>query len=129
MSGQPLLLCLQLDNVKGELLERFKVLPVLSSRVSELENNNDELREKNRQMEQKLGAMQVRSAAVLPRSRTGYHGPRPGGGRTSCGRDLGRPRSIFGPEAVRLGQCEPNSRNPVSTLKDPGELSGSARAL
>lgn len=58
---------LQLDDVKGELLERFKVLPVLSSRVSELESNNDELREKNRQMEQKLGTMQVKPAPRLPR--------------------------------------------------------------
>lgn len=56
----------QLDDVKGELLERFKVLPVLGGRVSELESNNDELREKNRQMEQKLGAMQVKRAK-LPR--------------------------------------------------------------
>lgn len=63
-------LCLQLDDVKGELLERFKVLPVLSSRMSELENNNDELREKNRQMEQKLGAMQVKLATLLPGSHT-----------------------------------------------------------
>lgn len=55
---------LQLDDVKSELLERFKVLPVLSSRVSELESNNDELREKNRQMEQKLGTMQVKRAAT-----------------------------------------------------------------
>uniref|UniRef100_A0A674MTH6 TNF receptor-associated factor n=1 Tax=Takifugu rubripes TaxID=31033 RepID=A0A674MTH6_TAKRU len=48
----------KLDDVKGELLERFKVLPVLSSRVAELESSNDELREKNRQTEQKLGTMQ-----------------------------------------------------------------------
>lgn len=58
----------QLEDVKGELLERFKVLPVLSSRVSELESNNDELREKSRQMEQKLGTMQVKGAPLLPRS-------------------------------------------------------------
>lgn len=48
-----------MDDVKGELLERYKVLPVLSNRLSEVENQNDELREKNRQMEQKLGTMQV----------------------------------------------------------------------
>lgn len=54
---------LQLDDVKGELLERLKLLPVVSSRVSELENTNDELREKNRQMEQKLATMQVGGGA------------------------------------------------------------------
>uniref|UniRef100_H3CA66 TNF receptor-associated factor n=1 Tax=Tetraodon nigroviridis TaxID=99883 RepID=H3CA66_TETNG len=48
----------KLDDVKGELLERLKHLPVVSSRVSELENASDELREKNRQMEQKLATMQ-----------------------------------------------------------------------
>lgn len=53
-------LFLQLDDVKGELLERLKLLPVLSSRVAELENTSDELREKNRQVEQKLATMQVR---------------------------------------------------------------------
>lgn len=52
-----------MEDVKIELLERYKVLPALSSRLSELENQNDELREKNRQMEQKLAAMQV---LVLP---------------------------------------------------------------
>lgn len=51
--------CLQVDDVKGELLERYKVLPALSNRLSEVENQNDELREKNRQMEQKLGTVQV----------------------------------------------------------------------
>lgn len=40
-------------------MERYKVLPALSSRLSELENQNEELREKNRQMEQKLATMQV----------------------------------------------------------------------
>lgn len=53
------LLYFQVEDVKGELLERYKVLPALSSRLSELENQNDELREKNRQMEQKLATMQV----------------------------------------------------------------------
>lgn len=48
-----------MDDVKGELLERYKVLPALSNRLSEVENQNDELREKNRQMEQKLGTVQV----------------------------------------------------------------------
>lgn len=54
-----LVLYFQVDDVKGELLERYKVLPALNSRLSELENQNDELREKNRQMEQKLATMQV----------------------------------------------------------------------
>lgn len=51
----------QVEEVKGELIERYKVLPALSSRLSELENQNDDLRDKNRQMEQKLATMQVRS--------------------------------------------------------------------
>ena len=51
--------CLQVEEVKGELLERYKVLPALSSRLSDLENQNDELRDKNRQMEQKFSTMQV----------------------------------------------------------------------
>lgn len=49
-----------MEDVKGELLERYKLLPGLSGRLSELENQNDELREKNRQMEQKLATMQVK---------------------------------------------------------------------
>lgn len=49
----------QVEEVKGELIERYKVLPALSSRLSELENQNDDLRDKNRQMEQKLATMQV----------------------------------------------------------------------
>lgn len=53
-------LYLQVEDVKGELLERYKLLPGLSGRLSELENQNDELREKNRQMEQKLATMQVK---------------------------------------------------------------------
>ncbi|XP_075963283.1 TNF receptor-associated factor 3 isoform X2 [Anarhichas minor] len=48
----------KVEDIKGELLERYKVLPALSSRLSELENQSDELREKNRQMEQKLATMQ-----------------------------------------------------------------------
>lgn len=54
----------QVEDIKGELLERYKVLPALSSRLSELENQSDELREKNRQVEQKLATMQVK---LLPR--------------------------------------------------------------
>ncbi|XP_034051477.1 TNF receptor-associated factor 3 [Thalassophryne amazonica] len=48
----------KVEDVKGELLERYKVLPALSSRVSEQEKQNEELRDKNRQLEQKLTAMQ-----------------------------------------------------------------------
>ncbi|XP_042372115.1 TNF receptor-associated factor 3-like, partial [Plectropomus leopardus] len=48
----------KVEDIKGELLERYKVLPALSSRLSELENQNEELREKNRQTEQKLATMQ-----------------------------------------------------------------------
>lgn len=48
-----------MDEVKGELLERYKVLPALNSRLAEAENQNKELREKNKQLEMKLGTMQV----------------------------------------------------------------------
>lgn len=58
-------LYLQVDDLKGELLERLKVLPTFSSHMSELENQHDELREKNRQMEQKLAAMQVKLIKLL----------------------------------------------------------------
>lgn len=54
-------LCLKVEDVKEELVERYKVLPALSSRLSELENQNNELRDKNRQTEQKLVTMQVRN--------------------------------------------------------------------
>ena len=49
----------QVEDVKGELLERYKVLPGLSSRLAELEAHYEEMREKNRQLEQKLVTMQV----------------------------------------------------------------------
>lgn len=49
----------QVEDVKTDMLERYKVLPALNSRLSELENQNEELREKNRQMEQKLATVQV----------------------------------------------------------------------
>uniref|UniRef100_A0A4W6FDH2 TNF receptor-associated factor n=1 Tax=Lates calcarifer TaxID=8187 RepID=A0A4W6FDH2_LATCA len=58
MANRNSLLENKVEDVKGELLERYKVLPALSSRLSELENQNDELRDKNRQMEQKLATMQ-----------------------------------------------------------------------
>uniref|UniRef100_A0A8C6L122 TNF receptor-associated factor n=1 Tax=Nothobranchius furzeri TaxID=105023 RepID=A0A8C6L122_NOTFU len=48
----------KVEDVKEELMERYKVLPALSSRLSELETQNEELREKNRQLEQKLATMQ-----------------------------------------------------------------------
>ncbi|KAM6973787.1 TNF receptor-associated factor 3 [Aplochiton taeniatus] len=48
----------KVEDVKGELLERYKVLPGLSSRLSELEAHNEEMKEKIRQMEQKLATMQ-----------------------------------------------------------------------
>ncbi|XP_035466076.1 TNF receptor-associated factor 3 isoform X1 [Scophthalmus maximus] len=58
MANRNSLLENKVEDVKGELLERYKVLPALSSRLSELENQNDELRDKNRQIEQKLATMQ-----------------------------------------------------------------------
>ncbi|KAM4541863.1 TNF receptor-associated factor 3 [Odontesthes bonariensis] len=58
MANRNCLLENKVEDVKGELMERYKVLPALSSRLSELENQNDELRDKNRQMEQKLATMQ-----------------------------------------------------------------------
>lgn len=63
--GMTFVFYLQVDDLKGELLERLKVLPTLSSHMSELENQHGELREKNRQMEQKLAAMQVKLRKLL----------------------------------------------------------------
>jgi predicted nuclease with TOPRIM domain len=48
-----------MEDVKGELLERYKVLPGLSSRLSETESQYEEMRENNRQLELKLTTMQV----------------------------------------------------------------------
>lgn len=42
-------------------MERYKVLPSLSSRLAEVETQYEEMREKNRQLEQKLVSMQVRA--------------------------------------------------------------------
>lgn len=42
-------------------MERYKVLPSLSSRLAEVETQYEEMREKNRQLEQKLVSMQVRT--------------------------------------------------------------------
>uniref|UniRef100_A0A8C7G395 TNF receptor-associated factor n=1 Tax=Oncorhynchus kisutch TaxID=8019 RepID=A0A8C7G395_ONCKI len=50
----------KVEDVKGELLERYKVLPGLSSRLSETLSHYEEMREKNRQLDQKLNAMQVK---------------------------------------------------------------------
>nr|XP_057946215.1 TNF receptor-associated factor 3-like isoform X2 [Doryrhamphus excisus]XP_057947000.1 TNF receptor-associated factor 3-like isoform X2 [Doryrhamphus excisus] len=48
----------KVDEVKGELMDKCKVLPVLSTRLCEVENQNNELREKSRHMEQKVASMQ-----------------------------------------------------------------------
>ncbi|CAB1331135.1 unnamed protein product, partial [Coregonus sp. 'balchen'] len=48
----------KVEDVKGELLERYKVLPGLSSRLSETLSQYEEMREKNRQLDQKLNTMQ-----------------------------------------------------------------------
>ncbi|KAM4625360.1 TNF receptor-associated factor 3 isoform 2-T2 [Polymixia lowei] len=45
----------KIEDVRGEVLERFKVLPGLSSRVSDLESHS-------RQMEQKVATMQLMSS-------------------------------------------------------------------
>lgn len=42
-------------------MERYKVLPSLSSRLAEVETQYEEMREKNRQLEQKIASMQVKS--------------------------------------------------------------------
>lgn len=49
----------QVEDVKGELQERYKVLPGLNTRITELETQYEDMREKNRQLEQKLATMQV----------------------------------------------------------------------
>ncbi|XP_029982276.1 TNF receptor-associated factor 3-like isoform X3 [Sphaeramia orbicularis] len=48
----------KVEDMKAEMMERYKILPVLSSRLSEVEKQNDELREKSRQSEQKLATIQ-----------------------------------------------------------------------
>ncbi|KAK0149123.1 TNF receptor-associated factor 3 [Merluccius polli] len=48
----------KVEDLREDLLERSKVLPGLSSRLSELETLNDELRDKNRQTDQKIVNMQ-----------------------------------------------------------------------
>lgn len=49
----------KVEDVKSELMERYKVLPSLSSRLAEVERQYEEMREKNRQLEQKLVSMQM----------------------------------------------------------------------
>ncbi|TSO67497.1 TNF receptor-associated factor 3 [Bagarius yarrelli] len=48
----------KVEDVKSELLERYKVLPGLSSRLTEVEEQYKDMREKYRQVEQKLSSMQ-----------------------------------------------------------------------
>ncbi|XP_060736207.1 TNF receptor-associated factor 3 [Tachysurus vachellii] len=48
----------KVEDVKNELLERYAVLPGLSSRLTEVEEQYKEMREKYRQVEQKLSSMQ-----------------------------------------------------------------------
>ena len=55
------LMCVQVEDVREELLERSKVLPGLSSRLTELEKLTEELRDKNRLTDQKIVNMQVRT--------------------------------------------------------------------
>lgn len=53
----------KVEDVKSELMERYKVLPSLSSRLAEVETQYEEMREKNRQLEQKLVSMQMLMSA------------------------------------------------------------------
>lgn len=46
-------------------MERYKVLPSLSSRLAEVETQYEEMREKNRQLEQKIASIQVRMFTKL----------------------------------------------------------------
>ncbi|XP_012688508.1 TNF receptor-associated factor 3 isoform X2 [Clupea harengus] len=48
----------KMEDVKDELQERYKVLPGLNMRIETLEKHYEDMREKNRQLEQKLAAMQ-----------------------------------------------------------------------
>ncbi|XP_055027783.2 TNF receptor-associated factor 3 isoform X2 [Misgurnus anguillicaudatus] len=48
----------KVEDVKSELMERYKVLPSLSSRLAEVETQYEEIREKLRQLEQKIASMQ-----------------------------------------------------------------------
>ncbi|XP_063039796.1 TNF receptor-associated factor 3 isoform X2 [Engraulis encrasicolus] len=48
----------KVEDVKGELQERYKVLPGLNTRITELETQYEDMREKNRQLETKITGMQ-----------------------------------------------------------------------
>ncbi|TRY59652.1 hypothetical protein DNTS_027395 [Danionella cerebrum] len=48
----------KVEDVKSELVERYKVLPGLSSRLAEVERQHEEMKEKNRQLEQKVLSVQ-----------------------------------------------------------------------
>ncbi|MBN3302862.1 TRAF3 factor, partial [Amia calva] len=48
----------RMEEVKSDLHERYKVLPGLNSRISEMEARYEELREKTKQMEQKICSIQ-----------------------------------------------------------------------
>ncbi|XP_052475900.1 TNF receptor-associated factor 3 isoform X2 [Carassius gibelio] len=48
----------KVEDVKSELMERYKVLPSLSSRLAEVEIQNEEMREKIRQLDQKVASVQ-----------------------------------------------------------------------
>ncbi|KAJ8287373.1 hypothetical protein COCON_G00000320 [Conger conger] len=48
----------KVEDIKGDLQERYKVLPGLNARLMEVETRQEEMREKSRQVEQKLTNMQ-----------------------------------------------------------------------
>ncbi|MGH0177207.1 UNVERIFIED_CONTAM: hypothetical protein FKN15_011853 [Acipenser sinensis] len=50
--------CRSMEDVKTELQERYKVLPSLNTRIIELENRYKEVREKSKEMEQKISNVQ-----------------------------------------------------------------------
>ncbi|MGH0189281.1 UNVERIFIED_CONTAM: hypothetical protein FKN15_033805 [Acipenser sinensis] len=49
---------ISMEDVKTELQERYKVLPSLNTRIIELENRYKEVREKSKEMEQKISNVQ-----------------------------------------------------------------------
>ncbi|CAM4645485.1 hypothetical protein PO909_011825 [Leuciscus waleckii] len=53
----------KVEDIRSELMERYQVLPSLSSRLAEVETQYEEMREKNRQLEQKLVSMQMLMSA------------------------------------------------------------------
>ncbi|XP_028822582.1 TNF receptor-associated factor 3 [Denticeps clupeoides] len=48
----------KVEDVRSELMERYKVLPGMNARLTELETQYEDMRERNRQLEQKLAATQ-----------------------------------------------------------------------